>query len=45
MEVKTKPELALQMIERAEQDDVPPAILLADSAYGSLVSFGEKCAP
>ena len=35
VEFKTKPELALQMIKRAEQDDVPPAILLGDSAYGT----------
>jgi SRSO17 transposase len=36
---KTKPQLALQMIERAVKDGVPPGIVLADSAYGSSSPF------
>ncbi|ADO70240.1 Transposase [Stigmatella aurantiaca DW4/3-1] len=36
---KTKPQLALQMIDRAMEDGVPPGIVLADSAYGSSSQF------
>ncbi len=36
---KTKPELALDMIERACLDEVPGEIVLADSAYGDSVEF------
>ncbi|SEU38682.1 SRSO17 transposase [Stigmatella erecta] len=36
---KTKPQRALQMIERAVEDRVPPGIVLADSAYGSSSPF------
>jgi SRSO17 transposase len=36
---KTKPELALQMIERAVEDGVPPGILLGDSGYGGSAEF------
>ena len=38
---KTKLDLALEMIERAVQDEVPGDILLADSAYGDSHSFRE----
>jgi SRSO17 transposase len=34
VEFKTKPELALEMIEAARQEGLPGDILLADSAYG-----------
>ena len=36
---KTKPQLALQMIERAVQDGVPKAVVLGDSGYGSSSEF------
>jgi SRSO17 transposase len=36
---KTKPQLALQMIERAVQDGVPPGLVLADTAYGTSSQF------
>jgi SRSO17 transposase len=35
----TKPQLALQMIRRAVEDDVPKGIVLADSAYGASGEF------
>jgi SRSO17 transposase len=38
---KTKPELALGMIERALEDGVPGEVLLADTAYGDCVAFRE----
>jgi SRSO17 transposase len=36
---KTKPQLALQMIERAVQDGVPPGVVLGDTAYGTSSQF------
>jgi SRSO17 transposase len=36
---KTKPQLALQMIDRAVQDGVPSGIVLGDTAYGSSSQF------
>jgi SRSO17 transposase len=36
---KTKPQLALQMIDRAVEDGVPPGVVLADTAYGSSSQF------
>jgi SRSO17 transposase len=36
---KTKPELALAMIERALEDGVPSGVVLADSGYGSSRDF------
>ncbi|WP_450097578.1 IS701 family transposase [Stigmatella hybrida] len=39
VQFKTKPQLALQMIDRAVEDGVPPGIVLADSAYGSSSQF------
>ncbi|WP_237079474.1 IS701 family transposase [Myxococcus xanthus] len=36
---KTKPQLALQMIDRAVQAGVPPGIVLGDTAYGSSSQF------
>lgn len=43
---KTKPELALEMIDDAIEDGVPPGLLLADSAYGDNADFrrGVRCA-
>ena len=39
IDFKTKPELALQMIRRAVADDMPPGVVLADSAYGDNGDF------
>jgi SRSO17 transposase len=36
---KSKPQLALQMIDRAVEDGVPPGIVLGDAAYGSSSQF------
>jgi SRSO17 transposase len=36
---KTKIELALDMIQRAKQDEIPGNIILADSAYGDSTEF------
>jgi len=36
---KTKPELALEMIQRAVADGLPPGLALADSAYGDSADF------
>ncbi len=36
---RTKPQLALRMIERAVGDGVAPGVLLADTAYGSSSDF------
>jgi SRSO17 transposase len=36
---KTKPQLALQMIQRAMEDGVPPGVVLGDSAYGGSSEF------
>lgn len=36
---KTKPELALQMLERAARAELPGSIVLADSAYGECAWF------
>jgi SRSO17 transposase len=36
---KTKPQLALQMIERAVQDGVPQGVVLGDTGYGSSAEF------
>jgi SRSO17 transposase len=36
---KTKPQLALQMIERAVADGVPPGVVLGDTAYGTSSQF------
>ena len=35
IEFKTKPELGLEMVQRAIEDGVPKGVVLADSAYGS----------
>lgn len=42
---KTKPELALEMIQRAVADGFPPGLVLADSAYGDSADFrrGLRC--
>ncbi len=39
---KTKPDLAVDMIRRAVQDNIPLGILLADSAYGDSSKFREE---
>jgi len=39
---KTKLELALDMIDRAMQNDVPPGIVLVDSAYGTSSRFRKE---
>jgi SRSO17 transposase len=39
VQFKTKPELALDLIKRAVEDGLPPALLLADSAYGDSAEF------
>ena len=36
---KTKPQLALQMIDRAVRDGIPPGLVLGDAAYGSSSQF------
>jgi SRSO17 transposase len=36
---KTKPELALDLVARALDDEIPGEILLADAAYGNSVEF------
>ena len=39
---RTKPELALEMIRRAVADELPPGVVLADSAYGDSCDFREQ---
>jgi len=39
VEFKTKPELALDMIVRALEDELPGEVLLADAAYGDSTAF------
>ena len=39
---KTKPELALELIERAREDEIPGEILLVDAAYGESFEFRER---
>jgi len=41
---KTKPELGVEMIERAIADGLPAGLVLADSAYGDTPSFAGACA-
>jgi SRSO17 transposase len=38
-EFKTKPEMALDLLRRALDDDISPGLVLADSAYGSSIDF------
>lgn len=42
IEFRTKPELALEMIRRAVADELPPGVVLADSAYGDSSDFREQ---
>ena len=42
VEFRTKPELALEMIRRAVADELPPGVILADSAYGDSSYFREQ---
>jgi SRSO17 transposase len=39
---KTKPELAVEMIERAVENGLPPGLVLADSAYGDNAEFRRR---
>jgi SRSO17 transposase len=39
VQFKTKPELAMQMIRRAVDNDLPRGIVLGDTAYGDSVKF------
>lgn len=39
---KTKPELALDLIERADADGLPHGLVLADSAYGDNAEFRRR---
>ncbi len=39
LSLQTKPQLALQMIERTVKDGVPPGVVLGNSAYGSSGEF------
>jgi SRSO17 transposase len=39
---KTKPELALDLIQRAVEDDLPRGLVLADSAYGDNSEFRRR---
>lgn len=42
VEFKTKPELALDMIRRAVDNDVAPGVVLADAAYGDSTPFRDE---
>src|SRR6266446_3891644 len=42
VEFCTKPELALEMIRRAVSDELPPGVVLADSAFGDSSEFREQ---
>ena len=39
---RTKPEIALELIEKAIEQDIPRAIVLADAGYGKDTEFREK---
>jgi SRSO17 transposase len=39
---KTKPQLALDLIDRAVEDDLPRGLVLADAAYGNSSDFREQ---
>lgn len=39
VQFKTKPQLMLELIERARHDDIPPGIVLGDSAFGDNGAF------
>jgi SRSO17 transposase len=39
---KTKPELALQMVDRALEDQIPKGVLLADEAYGGSFEWRQQ---
>jgi SRSO17 transposase len=42
IEFRTKPEIAIEMIQRAVADELPPGVVLADSAYGDSSDFREQ---
>ena len=44
IEFETKPEIALGLIRRAVEEDVPTGVVLADAAYGSDTKFREGLA-
>ncbi|MGH7746602.1 MAG: IS701 family transposase [Candidatus Dormibacteria bacterium] len=39
---RTKPEIAIDLIKRAVADELPPGVVLADSAYGDSSDFREQ---
>jgi SRSO17 transposase len=42
IEFRTKPELAIEMIKRAVADELPPGVVLGDSAFGDSSEFREQ---
>ena len=42
VQFKTKPELAIDLIRRAVADELPPGVVLADSAYGTNTWFRDQ---
>jgi len=42
IEFRTKPEIAVDLIKRAVADELPPGVVLADSAYGDSSYFREQ---
>jgi SRSO17 transposase len=42
IEFRTKPEIALDLVRRAVADELPPGVVLADSAYGDSSDFREQ---
>jgi SRSO17 transposase len=42
LEFRTKPEIALDLIRQAVADELPPGVVLADSAYGDSSDFREQ---
>jgi SRSO17 transposase len=39
LEFRTKPQLAIEMIDRALKDKIPKGVVLADAGYGDVVQF------
>lgn len=39
LEFRTKPQLAIEMIDRALRDKIPKGVVLADAGYGDVVQF------
>jgi SRSO17 transposase len=42
LEFRTKPEIAIDLIRQAVADELPPGVVLADSAYGDSSDFREQ---